>query len=79
MQRFILRHCGPQRAQTARVATRLQETGVQVIDATPKMFLFDAEPALAKTMAGKFSGWELVNETFTPKPKPRRPAVKKAA
>jgi hypothetical protein len=79
MQRFILRHCGPQKAQTARVATRLQQDGVHVIDATPTMLLFDAEPALAHSVAGKFSGWELVHETFTPKPKPRRPALKHPA
>jgi hypothetical protein len=78
MERFILRYCGPQKTRAASVATRLQKGGVQVIDSTPTMLLFDAEPALAHSVASQLSGWELVRETFTPRPKPRRPQVRKA-
>jgi hypothetical protein len=81
MERFILRYCGTRKASTASVATRaekLRAGGARVIDSTPTMLLFDAEPALAQSLASQLSAWELVRETFTPRPKPRRPQVRKA-
>jgi hypothetical protein len=80
MERFILRYCGVSKARPATVAARreqLRQGGAHVIDSTPTMLLFDAEPALAKAMAGGLRRWKLVREEFTPRPKPHRPQVRK--
>jgi hypothetical protein len=82
MERFILRYCGSRKAGAASVATRaekLRAGGARVIDSTPTMLLFDAEPALAHAIANRLPAWELVRESFTPKPKPHRPVLKRAA
>ncbi|MGL4576249.1 MAG: hypothetical protein ACRCV9_15815 [Burkholderiaceae bacterium] len=81
MERFILRYCGSRKASTASVATRaekLRAGGARVIDSTPTMLLFDADPAFAHAVAGRLSAWELVRESFTPRPKPHRPQLRKA-